>query len=111
MKHKWRWLSFLVVTTLAVTLAVSAGRSTRSVTSSASPAVSAAISHDDPSTADGQMIALHEQMTEQMRVNGTPAMVAMMNADPMWAQMRTVPYLQAQEAHQREINKMLGLGG
>jgi hypothetical protein len=75
------------------------------------PAISAPAAHDDASTAYGQMVALHQQMTEQMRVTGSPAMLQMMAADAMWAQMRTTAFIQQQDEHQREINKMLGLGG
>jgi hypothetical protein len=110
MRHPWRWLSVLAVAALVVGLAVAASSSTdRSPGAGGALAVSTS-AHDDPSTVVGQMVALHQQMTEQMRVSDSPGMLQMMDADPMWAQMRTTAFVQLQDEHQREINRMLGLG-
>ena len=112
MRHTWRWVAIAVVV-VAVGLGVNAARSSGTNAAGNAPAVSTMVSgsHDDPGSADGQMIAAHQQMTEQMRVNATPAMVAMMNTDPMWQMMRDPVDIAKQNEHQREIKMMLGLGG
>lgn len=66
--------------------------------------------HDDPDSAAGQMMTLHQSMTELMRVDDQPVMLQMMNANPMWAAMRTPAFIAQQDEHQQEINRMLGLG-
>jgi hypothetical protein len=112
MRHTARWLRILAVTVVVVALAVAGARSTRRTSSAGTSAATAAVSgHDDQSTADGQMIVRHQQMTEQMRISDSPGMLSMMTADPMWEQMRTTSFIEQQNEHQREINIMLGLGG
>ena len=110
MKHTWRWLSLIAAVALVAVLGAVADHSTDTACGVRTPAVSAS-AHNDTATVDGRMMALHQQMTERMRVDDTPAMLQMMNADPMWTQMRTAPLIQEQEEHQRQIDKMLGLGG
>ena len=113
MRHTWRWIALAAVLVFAVGLGVAAARSSGDDTTGATPAVTKTVSgsHADPGSADGQMIAAHQQMTEQMRLNTTPAMVEMMNTDPMWQMMRDPGDIAQQDEHQREINVMLGLGG
>ena len=111
MKHPWRWLLVLAVAALVVGLVVAADSSTDNSPGVGSPPAVSTSAHDDTNAADGQMMARHQQMTEQMRLNDSPGMLQMMDADPMWAQMRTTAFIQQQDEHQREINKMLGLGG
>lgn len=55
-----------------------------------------------------QMLARHQAMMEQMRVNTSPAMLRMMDADPMWRAMRTGAFTKMMEAHQKELDRMLG---
>ena len=58
-----------------------------------------------------QMLDRHQAMMEQMRVGATPEMLAMMDADPMWQEMRTGAFAELMEQHQEELDRMLGRGG
>jgi len=58
-----------------------------------------------------RMLDRHQAMMEQMRVNATPEMLAMMDSDPMWRAMRTGEFAELMEEHQRQIDRMLGDGG
>jgi hypothetical protein len=111
MRHKWRWLALLAITAVVLVTVAVAGVHSTSQAPAAGTAAIMAPGHNDISTAEGQMVAQHQQMTEQMRVDAAPGMLAMMNADPMWAQMRTGSFTRQLDKHQQQINRMLGLGG
>jgi hypothetical protein len=80
--------------------------------------------HSDPSPAAGEtkinrmvetgrlqgMLNQHEQMMEQMRVNVSPQMQQLMDADPMWQLMRNGDFTQMMEDQQQQIDRMLGRG-
>ena len=55
-----------------------------------------------------QMLDRHEAMMEQMRVGATPEMLSMMDADPMWQEMRTGDFAKLMEQHQAQLDRMLG---
>lgn len=69
------------------------------------------LDHAIVSGAMQEMLDQHQAMMEQMRVGATPGMLAMMDADPMWKQMRTGEFAELMEQHQEQIDRMLGLGG
>ncbi|MFP5318191.1 MAG: hypothetical protein ACLGI2_07840 [Acidimicrobiia bacterium] len=52
----------------------------------------------------------HRQMLQQMQDNATPAMLQLMNNDPMWEMMRSADWTQMQEQHQADVDRMLGKG-
>ncbi len=58
-----------------------------------------------------EMLDRHQAMMEQMRVGATPEMLAMMDADVMWQQMRTGEFAELMEQHQEQIDRMLGQDG
>ena len=59
----------------------------------------------------GQMSEIweqHRQMIERMQEDASPAMLEMMNNDPMWQMMRTPEWAQMDAQHQEDIDRMLG---
>ncbi|QGG94154.1 hypothetical protein [Actinomarinicola tropica] len=50
----------------------------------------------------------HRQMLERMQEDASPAMLAIMNNDPMWQMMRTPEWARMDEQHQEDIDRMLG---
>jgi ABC-type lipoprotein release transport system permease subunit len=54
-----------------------------------------------------QMFDQHERMLERMRVDASPQMLNIMNADPMWKLMRTGMYTKMLEEYQHQLNQML----
>jgi len=57
-----------------------------------------------------KMLERHQAMLEQMRVDASPPMLTLMNADPMWKLMRNGEYTKMLEDQQRQIDRMLGKG-
>ena len=57
------------------------------------------------------MVDRHQAMMEKMPASLTPEMLAMMDGDPMWQQMRTGEFARLMEAHQRQLDRMLGENG
>jgi len=57
------------------------------------------------------MVEQHQAMMDQMRVNATPAMIELMNNDPMWQMMRSGEYVRLLEEHEGNIDRMLARGG
>jgi len=57
------------------------------------------------------MVEQHQAMMDQMRVNATPAMLQLMNNDPMWQMMRSGEYVRLLEEHEENIDQMLARGG
>jgi hypothetical protein len=56
------------------------------------------------------MVEQHQGMMDQMRVNATPQMLQLMNADPMWQMMRSGEYVRLLEEHEENIDRMLARG-
>jgi len=59
----------------------------------------------------GEMEAMfdgHKQMLEQMRVDVSPQMLRLMDADPMWKLMRTGMFTKMLEDWQKQVDSMLG---
>ena len=56
------------------------------------------------------MVEQHQAMMDQMRVNATPAMLQLMNSDPMWQMMRSGEYIRLLEEHEENIDRMLARG-
>ena len=52
----------------------------------------------------------HRQMLQQMQDNASPAMLQLMNKDPMWQMMRSQDWARMDEQHQADIDRMLGKG-
>lgn len=50
----------------------------------------------------------HRQMIERMQEDASPAMLELMNNDPMWQMMRTPEWARMDEQHQADIDRMLG---
>ena len=50
----------------------------------------------------------HAGMTQQMRAGGQ---AGVMRSDPMWQMMRDPTHIRAEEAYQRDLDRMLGRGG
>ena len=50
----------------------------------------------------------HRQMIERMQEDASPAMLEMMNNDPMWQMMRTPEWAEMDAQHQDDIDRMLG---
>ena len=61
----------------------------------------------------GRMLAILEQhlvMLQQMESDASPAMLELMNNDPMWQMLRSEEWAQLDEQHQADIDRMLGRG-
>lgn len=56
------------------------------------------------------MLDQHQAMMEQMRVNATPQMLQLMDADPMWKLMRNGEFADMMQEQQEQIDRMLGRG-
>lgn len=56
------------------------------------------------------MLERHRLMLQQMEKNASPAMLQLMNSDPMWQMMRSETWARLDEQHQADINRMLGRG-
>jgi hypothetical protein len=59
----------------------------------------------------GDMSAIweqHRQMLERMQEDASPAMLEIMNDDPMWQMMRTPEWARMDEQHQEDLDRMLG---
>jgi Spy/CpxP family protein refolding chaperone len=56
------------------------------------------------------ILELHRQMLERMQDDASPAMLELMNNDPMWQMMRSDDWPQMDEQHQADIDRMLGRG-
>lgn len=50
----------------------------------------------------------HRKMLERMQEDASPAMLEMMNTDPMWQMMRTPEWARMDEQHQQDLDRMLG---
>ena len=50
----------------------------------------------------------HRQMLERMQEDASPAMLQIMNNDPMWQMMRTPEWARMDEQHQEDLDRMLG---
>lgn len=62
----------------------------------------------------GEMQAMfesHKRMLERMRVDASPQMLQLMDADPMWKLMRTGMFTKMLEDWQKQVDRMLGRGG
>lgn len=62
----------------------------------------------------GEMHAIlerHRQMLEQMQANVSPAMLQLMQNDPMWQMMRSTDWARLDEEHQADLDRMMGKGG
>ena len=72
-----------------------------------------------PSVAVGQLTQLeqsgamhdilerHRAMIEKMQEDASPAMLALMNADPMWTMMRSKEWAKMDADHQADVNRMI----
>jgi len=50
----------------------------------------------------------HRQMLERMQEDASPAMLEIMDNDPMWQMMRTPEWARMDEQHQEDLDRMLG---
>ena len=56
------------------------------------------------------MLDRHEAMMEQMRIDATPQMLGLMDADPMWKLMRNGEFARMMVDQQAQLDRMLGRG-
>ncbi len=54
------------------------------------------------------MVQQHQAMMDQMRVSVSPTMTEQMNRDPMWQMMRSGAFIPFLQAHEDDIDRMLG---
>ena len=108
-RHWWIGLlgAYVAALTIMAGLAVS-GAFPDTGTSNSRPHGGSA--HTAQSEQDRAMLARHQHMQEQMRLDTSPQMLDNMNADPMWDQMRNAEYTTMLEDQQDEIDRMLGKG-
>ena len=57
-----------------------------------------------------EILEKHRIMLQQMQDNASPAMLELMNSDPMWQMMRSGEWARMDEQHQADIDRMLGKG-
>lgn len=55
-----------------------------------------------------RILELHRQMLQRMEVDASPAMLRLMEDDPMWQMMRSPEWAQMDQQHEEDINRMLG---
>ena len=53
------------------------------------------------------MMDLHQGMLDQMRVSASPAMLELMDNDPMWQMLHSGDYVRLLEEHEENIDRML----
>lgn len=54
------------------------------------------------------LLERHREMLQQMQDDATPAMLELMNTDPMWQMLRSEDWARLDEQHQADIDQMLG---
>jgi hypothetical protein len=54
------------------------------------------------------MLERHRVMLDRMQEDASPAMLRLMNEDPMWQMMRSPEWARMDEEHQRDVERMLG---
>jgi len=53
------------------------------------------------------LLEQHRVMIERMQEDASPAMLELMNKDPMWRMMRSPEWARMDEQHQQDIDRML----
>lgn len=56
----------------------------------------------------GRVLEQHRQMIEKMQQDASPAMLQLMNNDPMWQMMRSPEWAKMDEQHQQDLDRLLG---
>jgi hypothetical protein len=54
-----------------------------------------------------EMLEQHRQMILRMQDDASPAMLELMNNDPLWQMMRSPEWARLDEEHQEDIDRML----
>lgn len=54
-----------------------------------------------------EMLEQHRQMILRMQDDASPAMLELMNNDPLWKMMRSPEWARLDEEHQEDIDRML----
>ena len=49
----------------------------------------------------------HRAMIEKMQEDASPAMLALMNSDPMWTMMRSKEWARLDQEHQADVNRII----
>ncbi len=102
------WLRFVVAPVAFLVVGLGVGAAFFGDSDSAGGRSATRLDHAIISGDVQQMLDRHQVMMVRMRVDATPAMLALMDADPMWQQMRTGEFAKLMEEHQAQIDRMLG---
>lgn len=102
------WLRVIVLPVVLLMVGLGIGAAIFGDSDSAGSRATTELDHAIVSGEIQQMLDRHQAMMEQMRVGATPEMLARMDTDPMWQQMRTGEFARLMEQHQQQIDRMLG---
>lgn len=107
---KWRvLLGALAIVVVGITVAAvssGGGSSGGSVVQSAPSVGVGRLTQLEQSGAMHDILERHRAMIAKMQDDASPAMLALMNADPMWTMMRSKDWARMDEEHQADVNKM-----
>ena len=71
------------------------------------PATVGRLTQLEQSGAMHDILERHREMIAKMQEDASPAMLALMNADPMWTMMRSKEWAKMDADHQADVNRMM----
>jgi len=107
---KWWWLGLLGVVVLALGVIIGVGISSSDSGPSTEGLRRDRFTHLVETGKAQDMVDQHQTMMEQMRVDATPQMLQLMDADPMWKLMRNGEFARMMVNQQDQLDRMLGRG-
>jgi hypothetical protein len=107
---KWWWLGLLGVVLLALGIIIGVAIAGSDSGPSTEGLRRDRLTHLVETGQAQDMLDQHQTMMEQMRVDATPQMLQLMDADPMWKIMRNGEFAQMMVDQQEQIDRMLGRG-
>ncbi len=107
---KWVWIGFYGVILIAFGIMVGIGIDRSGSAPSAEGLRNDRFTHLAQTGEAQSMLDQHQAMMEQMRVDATPAMLQIMDNDPMWQIMRNGEFAEMMSDQQAQIDRMLGRG-
>ena len=109
---KWRFLlggmTIVVVGITVAALSMGGGGSARGGGGQGAQSVAVGrLTQLEQSGAMHDILERHRAMIEKMQEDASPAMLALMNSDPMWTMMRSKDWARMDEEHQADVNRMI----
>ena len=107
---KWWWIGLFGITFVALGIMIGIGARGPDSGPSTEGLRSDRLTHLVETGEAQDMLDQHQAMMDQMRVDATPQMLQLMDADPMWKLMRNGEFAQMMSDQQEQIDRMLGRG-